>query len=76
MHRFKKHGIGALVVLGAAAVLAAVFVTGALGEEGQDQPIEFTHNVRDAPARRSRAPSSATARPRRPARPSARHRPS
>ncbi len=50
MHRFKKHGIGALVVLGAAAVLAAVFVTGALGEEGQDQPIEFTHNVRDAPA--------------------------
>jgi hypothetical protein len=50
MHRFKRHGIGALVVLGAAAVVAAVFVTGALGEEGQDQPIEFVHNVRDAPA--------------------------
>jgi hypothetical protein len=46
MHRFKRHGIGALVVLGA-AVMAAVFVTGALGGEGQDQPIEFTHNVRD-----------------------------
>ena len=50
MHRLKRHGIGALVVLGAAAVVAAVFVTGALGEEGQDQPIEFVHNVRDAPA--------------------------
>ena len=50
MSRLPTRPLGALLALGAAAAFAAVFVTAALGEDDQNQPVDFVHNVMNAPA--------------------------
>jgi hypothetical protein len=52
MQQFTRRRVGVLAMLVAALALGAVFVGVAMGDEGEEitQPVDFEHNVLDAPA--------------------------